>query len=269
MLNDSQVHTAPIGEKSPGKLVFAAALGAFILGFGDLLNNDKSATVIKIAEVIRQYLYPELMYGALISLMMIVILGCGICWVHQPHTRHDAFTRGLSVFAVLAVITPYELPPGGLDSKLPQKVTFDRQFSIFSSAWAEGSDMTLKIKEKNKFSLKGEAVITLRTPDKKDSIYFSTVTVREPRSARIIAVERVYGSSFSLIKPIGNYLLEIESPGHKRTRTNVLVNEGFKKYSLPIENTIIPLSIQRLYPPQEVTLKNDKELELIPSWRKE
>ncbi|HEC31277.1 MAG TPA: hypothetical protein ENI41_02175, partial [Deltaproteobacteria bacterium] len=53
-------------EKSVCKLYVSAALGAFCLGLGDLLNNEHAATVLKIGEMIKQHLYPKMDHGGLI-----------------------------------------------------------------------------------------------------------------------------------------------------------------------------------------------------------
>ena len=99
------------------KLGLAAGFGAFCLGFGDLLNNYKAATVLKISEVVRQHLWPGLEIGGLVALLILVLLGPCFCWVHQPRTRIDAFSRGFSVFAFLAVAAPFHSVGRGLDSQ--------------------------------------------------------------------------------------------------------------------------------------------------------
>ncbi len=68
----------------PGSLYASAAIGALFLGLGDLLNNQKSATVIKLAETIRQNLYPQLEFGGLIALILL-----GALSPSKPLSRPD------------------------------------------------------------------------------------------------------------------------------------------------------------------------------------
>ena len=80
--------------ESPLVIYISAGLGAFFLGIGDLLNNNNAATVVKLSETIRQNLLPQLESGGLVALIVLVVLGAAVCWIHQPTTRVDAFARG-------------------------------------------------------------------------------------------------------------------------------------------------------------------------------
>jgi len=242
-------------HSTPAVCYLAAGFGAFCLGFGDLINNGNSATVLKISEIIRQYLYPALSYGGLISLLFLAVLGAGMCWIFQPQTRADAFGRGFSVFAILAVVTPFDEPPGGLNSPTPELTTEAISFSFFPKAWAQ---VPQPPNTAARVSPRGKALITLRPKKTKDRIRYATVTVRDPKTARIVAVERIKGDRFTLKKPIGTYWLEIESPGFERTRTTIKISHQSANYSLPIRSAKLPLSIQRLFAARKVTAQRGR-----------
>src|SRR4030095_2792005 len=120
---EESMKTPESNDPAP-KLYYASALGAFCLGLGDLVSNGPAATVLKIGDVLRQYVFWGNDFGGGIPLLLLGVLGVCLCWVHEPKTRVDAFSRGFSVFAVLAVVTPYQPNPGGLDASVPmQKAT--------------------------------------------------------------------------------------------------------------------------------------------------
>ncbi len=246
---------ASSNKKSSIDIYIASAFGAFCLGFGDLLINEDRATVLKISEVIRQYLYTKLGDGGLISLILLVLLGGFVSWVYQPHTHVDAFGRGFAVFALLTAITPLNTSPGSLSSITSQSNNAISWLSVFPTAYAQNQDSTITTNAEIKDKQSGKATIVLSTPTGKDNIRNVTVTVRNPSTAKIIAAEHVYGDVFTLQKPVGTYLIEIESPNYKRIRTDVKIVDEAKEYSLPIEKTKVPMFVQRLFSPKEVELK--------------
>ena len=235
--------TAESNDPAP-KLYCASALGAFCLGLGDLVSNGNAATVLKIGEVLRQYVFWGNDFGGGIPLLLLGVLGVCLCWVHEPKTRVDAFSRGFSVFAVLAVVTPYQPNPGGLDASVPmQKATL-----WFSTVHASGP--------KTGEAPTGTAKIILR-PAGGAAVSEATVTVRDAKSAKIIAVERITSKEFAIRKPAGHYVVEVESPGFRRTSSQLQIRNASEAYAMPLEESSLPLSLQRLTPPAQATLRVD------------
>lgn len=86
--------------------------GGFLLSIGDLLTNDTSATVLKLQSILQKHIMPSIDSGGFIGLLLIGGLGAIFCWIWPVTSRGDAFTRGFSVFAILAVGTPYKVMQG-------------------------------------------------------------------------------------------------------------------------------------------------------------
>lgn len=90
----------------------AGFLGGACLCIGDLLTNDTAATVLKFQAVIAKYLMPSIQNGGLVGVLVVGALGALFCWIWPVATRGEAFARGFSVFAILAVGTPYSAIQG-------------------------------------------------------------------------------------------------------------------------------------------------------------
>lgn len=151
------------------KLYVAAAGGAFCLVLADLLANIDAATTLKLGGVIEKFVLGSTMLGpGMIGLLMVLGISVFFCWMYNPLDKAAAFTRGLSVFAVLSAVTPYSavngadegqtpgLPPqqsvgadtlqGAIDQGAIDQGAIDRgavgeplTFSLFASAHADGT----------------------------------------------------------------------------------------------------------------------------------
>jgi len=227
--------------ESAAGIYVSAALGAFFLGVGDLLNNNSAATVLKLAETIRQNLYPQLNSGGLVALVLLGIFGAAVCWVQQPKTRVDAFARGFSVFALLAVTAPYNPPTTGLNHAADHHANENVMLSMFgiSAAYAQSNTPTVPVE------------ITL-VPSSGSALPSDTkVILREFNTGKIVGTSHISSGKFTLKQPQGIYLLEVEASGLRRTSAKIQVDGVSQAIAVPIEDSRIPLSIQRLYAPQE------------------
>lgn len=238
-------------EESTFKLYLSGAIGAFCLGFGDLINNDKAATVLKVSEVIKQNLIPGFEGGALIAFAALMIISGLLCWVHPPQSRIEAFTRGFSVFAVLAVVSPYQNVPKGLERNHDVRKSGDVSFYWISSAYAKDEAVVKGPNDGNAVA-NPPVSITLLPADatdndpKSERLTGAVVTVREITSGKVVGADAV-GKTFSVKQPNGRYLIEIESAGFERSAAEVEVNGHAQSINVPVERSKIPLSIQRLY----------------------
>jgi hypothetical protein len=246
MANGDGVRTAQPETKARDVYV-AAGIGAFLLGFGDLLINERSATVLKVGEVIRQYLVPSLTSSPLVAFLFLILLGVAVCFIHQPRSRVDGFTRDSSLFALLAAITPFNIPEG-LDA--PSRVSNDSFFSFISSAHAQQSAEIATNRPKIEIDVEGVAATSPKT-----------IVVRDQRTAKIVAVETITGRDFVLQRPPGSYIVEIEASGHRRTAARLEIERGDEQrsYSLPVVPSKIPVAIQRLYRPRMMELQTEEE----------
>jgi len=256
-MNGKKASSYLTNSESSYKLYFAAAIGALCLGFGDLLNNDHAATVLKMAEIFRKYIYPGLQSGGIWALVLLVFLGGFVCWLHKPQTRVDAFARGFSVFALLAVTTPYQGVPGGLNSP-PQKISHS-PMSLFQTdnAYAQGGEANKdKLPEgsaSQSDSNQGDQTGVVRVfiePAQIETVSGATVTVRDATSAEILARARIVGEHFTVTKPVGEYTVEVESPGFRIIVFDLSISDQTKAYNLPMRKSRIPISLQRLVAPE-------------------
>lgn len=233
-------------EDSPLGIYISAALGALFLGIGDLLNNKTAATVLKLSETIRQNLYPQLESGGLVALALLVIFGASVCWVQQPRTRVDAFARGFSVFALMAVTAPYNPTSTGLShspaAPHPNTGGISNLFGI-SAAYADNDTPSTPVE------------ITL-APRKTSALPSDTqIILRELDTGKIIGTSQIKSSKFTINQPSGRYLLEVEAHGFRRTSAELQVGGANKQINVPIEDSAIPLNLQRLYAPERVSAK--------------
>ena len=83
----------------------AAAFGAFCLCLGDLVK-ETSTMVLMLEPILRKLLWGW-WPGGFLTILFIMALAAGVCWVFAPKSRIDAFSRGFAIFAVLTTGTPY------------------------------------------------------------------------------------------------------------------------------------------------------------------
>jgi hypothetical protein len=96
------------------ELYVAAIGGAFILILGDLLTNIDAATTLKIGWILESMvLGPTPLGRGGCGIAVVLLVSAFVCWIHQPRDRAASFARGLSVFAVLNVVSPYGIVEEG------------------------------------------------------------------------------------------------------------------------------------------------------------
>lgn len=230
------------------QLYLAAAFGAFCLGFGDLVKNGHTATVLKIADVIREHLFPGLGVGAAVALVLLIGLGVGYCWIQGPSTLVDAFNRGFSVFAVLAVVTSTDAVPAGLSAPTAVgRLGIRATPSVIAPAYAQEdlrSEIGLPAEPVVPF---GQAIIQITTLQDNAEVPVTTVTLRDAATRKVIGLEQIRTATFSIQRPPGKYLVEVETPGYRRTEVMLDINDQINAYTLSMPETALPLSVQRLY----------------------
>lgn len=92
------------------EIYIATIFGAFLLVLADLCTNIDAATTLKIGFIIKKYIISGTSVGTgVIGLILVLLISTIFCWIFHPKDRVAAFTRGLSVFAVLNVVAPYSI----------------------------------------------------------------------------------------------------------------------------------------------------------------
>lgn len=252
-------------------LFCASAFGAFCLGLGDLLNNSNAATVLKLGEIVRQYLWPGLESSGLLALLLLVFLGGTICWLHEPKTRVDAFARGFSVFALLAVTTPYQAPTadlgnpeaglgGGNPVTAPAGGLSDS--ASMSGGLAHPLLLTASVVPAAQSGARGQvalagdtAIATARVhlfeKDGRTPVEGALVTLRDVRSAQVLGSEILSGHVAQIKKPTGTYVVEIEKSGYQRVQFRLALR-GDHAWKVELPRTRVPLNLQRLKAARQV-----------------
>lgn len=224
----SQTSSSPAGDESSIAFIIASGgIGAICFGLADLLNNHDAAAVIKLGEALKP-IAPTWLANPGVAFIVLTLLGCLLCWVHQPKTRLDAFMRGFSVFAVLTVASPYENP--ALKPVNPPRIR-----GLISSAVA--SELPV-------FYLKP-------ANDQAPPIKKAIITLRNPKTKKIIRKFAVT-NTFSLPKRKA-YLIEIEAAGFRLT-TLEFQPDHRQSYDIYLEPSSIPVEIQYLYGPKKIPL---------------
>jgi len=236
----------------PYKLYFASAFGAFCLGFGDLLNNGHSATVLKINEIMKQLLQFDMGAGGLLALIVLAILGVCVCWVQQPKTRLDAFARGFSVFAVLAVATPFEAPNEFIGAS-----TTTAAISSFPDVQADDHfPLRMRGGEQHEH---GNVEIIFKPNKANARISNAWVALRNYKTKKLIMVTttKTHNEKLKLSRlPLGKYLMEIEIPNFRHLQIEISIKPGIQRYELSLESSTIPSAVQRLASPKKYKLKS-------------
>ncbi len=226
----------------PYKLYFASAFGAFCLGFGDLLNNEHSATVLKISEIMKQLLQSDIGAGGLLALILLAILGVCVCWIQQPQTRLDAFSRGFSVFAVLAVATPFESPSETADTQTAE-------VALMGLANARADDPpSLRMRSLGGVEY-GNIEITFKANNTDINVTHARIALRDYNTKKLVMVTKVdlRDNTLKLSRlPLGQHIMEIEISDFRNAQVILSIKPGIQRYALTIDSSAIPATIQRL-----------------------
>jgi hypothetical protein len=137
-------------KKNVIELYFAAIGGAFLLIIADLMANLGAATTLKLGTIMNKFVFKqELIDAGYIGLILVIVISIFICWLFSPKDKVAAFTRGLSIFAVLSAITPYSIAESttGTDqpgSKPPIQSKIEIYSPSISVAYADDEQKGLK-----------------------------------------------------------------------------------------------------------------------------
>lgn len=216
------------------EIYLGGTLGALGLGLVDVLRNGTNSMVLKlgygVAPVLKEL---ELNYdgGGGLGLVLLVVLGLVLCWVHQPQGRAEAYARGASVFAILATLVP---PPD-----ISGKTTMSMVPSLFSTAHADeiyqaGEFSAISAGQTNELVLSKDDIELSVAPDEKmpqpedsDASFGHTTELLPPnKEAELPAVhegkEPQYGDSLG---KFNGQIIELILPDKTTEHAQVVVRD--------------------------------------------
>jgi hypothetical protein len=119
-------------KPKPWMLSGYGALGACLACFLDYFMNDTAAVSLKIKSTLAKHFFEGANPHGLIVVLFISALGFLLCRMKLPANPYDAFARGLSVFTIFTLATPYS---GEVKSQDPIPVTgmMVKEYSILQT----------------------------------------------------------------------------------------------------------------------------------------
>ncbi|MFZ6719484.1 hypothetical protein [Undibacterium sp. Ji49W] len=210
----------------------AAATGAFLLGFGDLLRGGSDSTyvtVLRIADVLRIYFSSYLGQGW-VALVFLCIIGGLLSYFYQPSSKKESFSLGMSVFALLTAASPYH-PPKSVEQSAAQLINF------ISTAYAQETVELKKLDFYLEFvggNRKQDVIVSLYNKDESQLLERQHVT---------------NGDIMKLSYPRGYYILYAECKGCKRVGVGLDFTESIQATQIELAESGVPLSLQRLFKP--------------------
>jgi hypothetical protein len=243
------------------EIYLGGTLGALALGLADVLRNGASSMVLKLGEQLVPLLKAlelSIDRGPFIGVMLLIVLGLVLCWVHQPQGRAEAYARGASVFAILATLVPPPDVTGKTDLSLVPPLFStayaDEVSSVSESAAAPSAPTIDNGKVPQSFEHAGATTgqfVELLLPA--DATEHARVTVRDYDSAQILSITQQPGTQFDIQQPEGRYILDIEASGLRRSRAIIDIGSSPQApLQLQINKSSVPLNLQRLYSPAQV-----------------
>lgn len=227
--------------------------GGFLVGFTELLKSGSESTnvtVLRISAVLREQFSPALS-GGWVALCLLAIISMLLCYIYRPGSRKESFALGLSVYAVLTAVTPQQSAPKG---KLSSAGPFVH-FSIFSTAYAQD----LKSGQNGDYYFEFQG----RSRTKNERIVMSVFDQTEKRLLTEMEVNPKSVSKLQL--PKGEYVLQFECRGCERSRAYLTVEKPVEGAKVTLDDSGIPLSLQRLFRPSFVDIEDlsDKSLDRV------
>ena len=88
------------------EVLLAGGIGALIASIADMFTNQGASGVAELSRKIH-------LGGDHISLLLLVALGIGICWVLRPATKLDGFARGLAILTLIGITSKNNIEDKG------------------------------------------------------------------------------------------------------------------------------------------------------------
>lgn len=236
----------------------SAAFGGFLVGFGELLragSETTNVTVLRICAVLREQFSPLLGVGW-VALVLMALFSTVLCSIYRPDSRKEAFTLGLSVFAILSAFTPQQQPahPANWQEAGARQSS---SFSFFSQARAD------EFLKKGEY---GEYYFEFSNYDKRFGNEAGVISVFDHSEKHLLmVVDMNVGKISKLRLPKGSYVVQFECSGCGHIRADLDVDKPKEAARVTLSDSNVPLSLQRLFQSRRVDIDDvaGRELERI------
>ncbi len=263
-----------------------ALVGGIFLCIADLLASERQGQIVKVGSMVqRNFLHSLGAEVAVVGVIVVLALGAMLCWVWRPASPGDSFSKGASVFAILAALVPADRPPPSItqDPNAPPPMTSIPSASVISEAMPQRLESGDRSHGMRAFmaglvpAAHAQMVIPLRPTGKVRILLQPSAGLSETELARrvqrqgadvwlfdrdtgrTVAHDRVGRPAFTITRPQGKYTMEIALVGTRRIRAPLKIGPEPMAYDVPIGNqTRLPSGLQLLIGANTVTLTVNK-----------
>jgi len=237
-----------------------------------LLASERQGQIVKVGGMVqRNFLHSAGAEVAVIGVIVVLALGAMLCWVWRPASPGDSFSKGASVFAILAALVPADRPPPTItqDPNSPPPMTAVPSASVLGEAApqrpeaflaglipAAHAQMVIPLEPTGKVRilLKPSAGLSEAELAQRVRRQGADVWLFDPNTGRTVAHDRVGQPAFTITKPRGKYTMEIALEGTRRIRVPLTIGPKPMAYDVPIGNqTRLPSGLQLLIGASTVT----------------
>ncbi len=274
-------------KEMPCDIYCAGIAGGLILGFTDIIVKGEEG-VIRLIQLALTSVTDEAAFAHVTPMYVILaisVLGGFICWVYQPKSRPDAFFRGMSLFALLGLVSAEESMIQSPDTLATdtaaniEQVVTPRQGEPVDRATYPLALVGYPLKASQaappleRLGEKRLVVFRLTSPELEEESVTSLITIRHPESAQIQHRGRHKGSLVTTHLAPGRYQVELAVDGHNPGRFNMVVAAETQTtaYRVALVPASLPFGLHKLrgYNTVEVELDFDLAAEVEAAHRRQ
>ena len=238
-----------------------ALVGGIFLCIADLMASERQGQIVKVGGIVqRNFLHSSGSEVAVIGVIVVLALGAMLCWVWRPNSPSDSFSKGASVFALLAALVPADRPPPTItqDPNAPPPMAAAPSVPVASEALPPGlhsgdrqhgirpvmaglfpaahAQMVIPLSPTGKVRIVLQPSAGLSEAELANKVRRegADVWLFDPKTGRTVAHDRVGQPAFTIEKPQGQYTMELALEGTRRIRMPLKIGPEPVAYNVPI-----------------------------------
>jgi hypothetical protein len=239
----------PTTDPKPTKaivLYFAALIGALLAALSDLIQKGDASALKTITQAFREVLLVDI--TPIAALVCVLLIGVALCFVFDPKTKEQSFTRSLGVIAFLVTAVPYKEPP---DLQSEVNATERTALWLMPRVMAAPPEQEAGARQR--------AQVEVRLVPRAGELRRSTITLSDPSTKKILAQSVTANSSVLFPRSPGTYVLRVDSQGFRPVTDTVVVADGWTRIEVPLDPSTLPV-LGELLPPK----KGDYVVKTLP-----